>query len=68
MEKTFRVKKNSKFYQNYFHSKLERKKFEKLSRIFFNKIGYKGAYTLTRNLMIENYNSTMSQFFPKRII
>lgn len=67
MEKAFKVKKDSKLYQDYFRSKTERKKFKELGDFFFDKIGYNGAYTLTRNLMIKNYDSTISKFFPNEL-
>lgn len=67
MVKAFKVKKNSKLYQNYFRLEAERKKFKELGDAFFDKIGYKGAYTLTRNLMVKNYNSTLFEFFPNEL-
>ena len=67
MEKAFKVKKDSKLYQDYFRSEAERKKFKEFGNTFFNKIGYKGAYTLTRNLMVKNNLSTLSEFFPNEL-
>lgn len=67
MEKAFKVKKDSKLYQDYFRSEAERKKFKELGNAFFNKIGYKGSYTLTRNLMVKEYLSTLPEFFPNEL-
>ena len=67
MEKAFKVKKHSKLYKDYFRSEAERKKFKKLGDAFFDKIGYKGSYTLTRNLMVKNNLNTLSDFFPNEL-
>lgn len=67
MEKAFKAKKDSKLYQDYFRSETERKKFKELGNAFFDKIGYKGSYTLTRNLMVKDYLSTLSEFFPNEL-
>ena len=67
MGKAFKVKKDSKLYQDYFRSEAERKKFKELGDTFFDKIGYNGAYTLTHNLMVEDYLSTLSKFFPNEL-
>ena len=67
MEKAFKVKKDSKLYRDYFISDNEKRKFQKLGDAFFDKIGYNGAYTLTRNLMVKNSLSTLSEYFPNEL-
>lgn len=67
MEKAFKIKKDSKLYQNYFRSEAERKKFKKLGDAFFDKIGYEGSYTLTNNLMVKNNLSTLFKLFPNEL-
>lgn len=67
MEKAFKVKKDSKLYQDYFCSEAEKKKFKELGDAFFDKIGYQGAYTLTHNLMVKNNLSTLSEYFPNEL-
>ena len=57
MEKAFKVKKDSKLYNNYFISKTEREKFKQLANSFFDSIGYYGSYTLTHRLMIDSIES-----------
>lgn len=67
IEKAFRVKKDSRLYRDYFISDNEKRKFQKLGDAFFDKIGYDGAYTLTRNLMVKNSLSTLSEYFPNEL-
>lgn len=67
MEKAFKIKKDSKLYQNYFRSEAERKKFKKLGDAFFDKIGYEGSYTLTNNLMVKNNLNTLFKLFPNEL-
>ena len=62
MEKTFKVKKDSKLYNNYFISKSERERFRQLANSFFDSIGYDGRYTLTRRLMVDQ-----SELFPNEL-
>lgn len=44
-----------------------RKKFKELDDTFFDKIRCEGVYTLTRNLMVKNYNGTLFKFFPNEL-
>lgn len=53
MEKAFKVKKDSRLYNNYFTSKFEKEKFRQFADSFFDSIGYNGRYTLTRRLMVD---------------
>lgn len=53
MEKAFKVKKDSRLYNNYFISKSEKERFRQLANSFFDSIGYDGRYTLTRRLMAD---------------
>lgn len=62
MEKAFKVKKDSRLYNNYFISKSERERFRQLANSFFDSIGYDGRYTLTRRLMVNQ-----SELFPNEL-
>lgn len=62
MEKAFKVKKDSRLYNNYFISKSERERFRQLANSFFDSIGYDGRYTLARRLMVNQ-----SELFPNEL-
>lgn len=62
MEKAFKVKKDSRLYNNYFISKSEKERFRQLANSFFDSIGYNGHYTLTRRLMVDQ-----SELFPNEL-
>lgn len=62
MKKAFKVRKDSKLYNNYFISKSEKERFRQLANSFFDSIGYDGRYTLTRRLMIDQ-----SELFPNEL-
>lgn len=62
MEKAFKVKKDSRLYNNYFVSKSEKERFRQLANSFFDSIGYDGRYTLTRRLMVDQ-----SELFPNEL-
>lgn len=62
MEKAFKVKKDSRLYNNYFISKSEKERFRQLANSFFDSIGYDGRYTLTRRLMVDQ-----SELFPNEL-